>query len=525
MPLSLREVLLHPALAPGKPVLRAGFESAETAQVRWVHSSEVLDIAALLRGGEFLLTGGTNLISASANQQVDYVASLAKRKIAALAIETGPHLRTLPPEMIRAAQSAGLPLVELRKVVPFVDVAESINSVLVGESALRLQQADLISHAIAAELAEGHGLDQLLAVLAELTGTDVTLTGMMGNLLGAAVFGDRTANTAAQGIDIEVPIRGGVTGNLHIDVPAGTDAVMARVAGERVIDILSLSLLWQHPPTLQEAARAELFRAIAVRGARWRIPQLSAAAGLDSADPMIAIVIRALGATPQPFRPERILSRPNRTVLIHSDSNETLALVVLQHDIARTQRSQLVGDLTDAIAGHNHVASVGPLVAEMGEAPDSVTEARLALDIASLRHHNWAHSDAGSETRPTTFFAAGTVVDAESVAVERLAHRNIRAEVRASFVHALLSDLIENDRARDGQLLETLNRWLDYGCNASEAARALHIERQSMHNRLTRIFALIGGDPRGTGRLAGLHLATRLARTFQPLPSRAGPNT
>jgi purine catabolism regulator len=35
-----------------------------------------------------------------------------------------------------------------------------------------------------------------------------------------------------------------------------------------------------------------------------------------------------------------------------------------------------------------------------------------------------------------------------------------------------------------------------------------------MYHRLQRIFDLCGGDPRGTGRLASLHLATRLA----PLP-------
>ena len=32
-----------------------------------------------------------------------------------------------------------------------------------------------------------------------------------------------------------------------------------------------------------------------------------------------------------------------------------------------------------------------------------------------------------------------------------------------------------------------------------------------MHQRLQRIFSLCGGDPRSTGRLAALHLATRLA--------------
>ncbi|MEO6942679.1 MAG: PucR family transcriptional regulator ligand-binding domain-containing protein, partial [Terrimesophilobacter sp.] len=346
MPLSLSEILIHPALTPANPIIRAGFETAETAQVRWVHSSEVLDIASLLHGGELLLTGGSLLSNVTTQQQIEYVVSLAKRKVAALAIESGPRMRSLPKEVVDAAQQSGLPLVELRKVVPFVDVAESINSVLVGESAARLRQADLISHTIAAELAEGHGLDQLLAVLSGMISANVTLTGMMGNLLGAAIFSQESSSMPAHSIDIEVPFRGSVTGNLHIDVPAGGDPDLARVAGKRVIDILSLALLWQHPPTLMEAARAELFRAITVRGARWRIPQLASAAGLDPADHVVALVVRALGPAPLPFRLERILRRPDRTVMTHSDSNETLALVVLHHGGARAKRTQLLNDLT-----------------------------------------------------------------------------------------------------------------------------------------------------------------------------------
>jgi PucR family transcriptional regulator, purine catabolism regulatory protein len=74
--------------------------------------------------------------------------------------------------------------------------------------------------------------------------------------------------------------------------------------------------------------------------------------------------------------------------------------------------------------------------------------------------------------------------------------------------------ILEHDEQRNSQLLHTLTVWLDSGCNTAQAARELHLERQSMYHRLQRIFDLCGGDPRGTGRLAGLHLATRLA----PLP-------
>jgi purine catabolism regulator len=83
---------------------------------------------------------------------------------------------------------------------------------------------------------------------------------------------------------------------------------------------------------------------------------------------------------------------------------------------------------------------------------------------------------------------------------------------RAEFITQQLGGLLDHDAQRRSLLVETLRVWLDTGCNTAQAARELHVERQSMHQRLQRIFSLCGGDPRGTGSLAALHLATRLVR-------------
>jgi purine catabolism regulator len=102
------------------------------------------------------------------------------------------------------------------------------------------------------------------------------------------------------------------------------------------------------------------------------------------------------------------------------------------------------------------------------------------------------------------------VLDAEEFAVERLAVRSMGEAERAEFITRQLGALLDHDAQRRSLLVETLRVWLDTGCNTAQAARELHVERQSMHQRLQRIFSLCGGDPRGTGSLAALHLATRL---------------
>ncbi len=57
MSMSLGTVLRDHSLVRADPVLLTDRKHAARI-VRWVHSSEVLDIAPLLRGGELLVTGG-----------------------------------------------------------------------------------------------------------------------------------------------------------------------------------------------------------------------------------------------------------------------------------------------------------------------------------------------------------------------------------------------------------------------------------------------------------------------------------
>jgi purine catabolism regulator len=140
------------------------------------------------------------------------------------------------------------------------------------------------------------------------------------------------------------------------------------------------------------------------------------------------------------------------------------------------------------------------VAAGIATAPWSLTEARLTLELAS-----------GVGVHKHGTMQPGGVLDAEDFAVERLAFHSLDDARRTDFVRQQLGAILVHDEQRHSALLETLRVWLDSGCNTAQAARELHLERQSMHQRLQRIFGLCGGDPRGTGRLAALHLATRLA--------------
>lgn len=527
MPLFLTDVLKHPTLTAADPVIRAGAGAAAGRQLRWVHSSEVLDIAPLLSGGELLLTGGDALVSASEGRRVEYVRQLAERGVGALAVETGQTLTSLPSSMIRAAEEAGLPLIEFRKVVPFVGIMQAINSILVSESVAHLRRADEASHAMAVELAHGSSLDRILAVLAGIIGATLELSTVSGVTVGSAASEPADSNptdgsgpAAASGaqnepgqkagpgadgtlINIDVPVRGVPSARLVINVPDHADVNLARVAGGRCVDILSLALLQRMPPGLKEVAGTALLRAVSSGSQPWRLQQLSPAAGIPSSATVVAVVVRTSTSQQMRAAMDKILKRSAQQSASYVDNSELLALAALPFDGAAAARAELVAALQDLPVEAGTMTAVGPLATGIENAPWSLSEAKCALDLAG-------HASLRPAARPPSD-TEGVVIDVEELAVERLAVQHLDQGARQDYVRQQLGPLLEHDERRNSQLLATLATWLDSGCNTAQAARELHVERQSMHHRLQRIFELCGGDPRGTGRLAALHLATRLA--------------
>jgi purine catabolism regulator len=516
MSILLEDALKHPTLAAADPVVRAGARAASRAQLRWIHSSEIIDIAPLLAGGELLLTGGEALALATEERQVNYIRQLAERGVAAVAIETGTALPSLPSSMVSAAEAAGLPLIELRAVVPFVSVTQAINSMLVSDSVSQLRRAEEASHAMAVELAHGGGLDRILGVLAGITHAEVTLTSVSGATLASASPGQAEVPDAAASaphetpdlqdeprqIHIDVPIRGILAAQLLLRVPADEDQNLARTAGNRSVDILALALLQRMSPGLKEVAGAALLRAIDSGSQAWRLQQLASAAGIPSAATLVAIVVRSGMLQHLRASVEQLLARGAQPSATYVDNAELLAVAVLPGDNPLESRDALLAGLRALPAPSDTLVAVGPLAGGISEAPWSLSEARLTLELAGALGQ--PHAGPQGPHSP--------VIDCEAFAVERLAVGSLDPDQRRNFVRQQLGTLLDYDAQRNSRLLGTLATWLDSGCNTAQAARELHVERQSMHQRLQRIFELCGGDPRRTGRLAALHLAARLAR-------------
>ncbi len=497
MPLPLSELLADPTLAQSDPVVHAG-EDRMSTPVRWVHTSEVLDIAPLLRGGELLLVGGASLADATEEQRRTYVAQLAERGVAGLALETGTRLPAVPPEMVEEARARGLPLVELHAVVRFVEVTQAVNGALVNESVRRLQLADRVSHALAAGLADGLDIAGLLGVLARVTQAHVSLTTPGGELVGEAHHAVEPGPHVATGQPVTAPVSSaGVTVAILALTPSqDSDLLLLQAARDRAPEALGLALLRWRPLSQLERDSHE-FLSTAVRGNRSprRLLELADRLSIRDHHSWVGVVARLGEGRAATGGIDAALHRAGRTAVTEISQDRYLAVVALGHDDAplAEARRRVVQDLRDTPLPPQIRIAVGPGTRDLDAIGRCLREAQLTLDL---------HEQHGQEF----------VLDALALGIPRFVAAVNRSALVTELVEEQLGDLLAHDRRRGGELFETLATYLRQSGRKTDTAAALHLQRQSLYQRLERVLALLGHPEPGSDRWAAIGLAVELER-------------
>jgi len=504
MHLTLEGVLAHPALLPSEPSVRAG-ASGLGRRVRWIHSSEVIEIASLLRGGELLLTGGEMLAGASAQDQRRYVRQLAERNVAGVAIEVGPKLSSLPEAVLDEADTVGFPVIELRRRIPFVDVAEAINAELVNASVTRLRYGGELAHALSGVLAQGGDARALLEELLQRTGVPATLFTSSGQLIadsrGVEDDAAEPGAPAGTGTTSRISVRGAHAATLVLHPSADTDPELLAVVAERAGEAIGLALLRSHPPSTRDFAASELARTASrtPQDAR-RLVHLGQLIGFDPADPVlgIALVTATVGAGLSGF--DGLLRRRGRVAIDTADTEVRAVVSLPDRSRAATARASLVEELKEWVRDLDAVlVGVGPVVPGLASVSTS-----MELAVSSLRQRS--------------AYGPGSVVDSTTTAIESLLGSDDLRLRREQFVRGQLAMLLSLRPSERETLLHTLEVYLDSGYSKTRTAATLHLQRQSLYGRLERAFGMVGGDPTGTDRALPLHLALRLRHTLGEPP-------
>ncbi|MEV4863755.1 PucR family transcriptional regulator [Streptomyces ossamyceticus] len=528
--ITVRRALELPGLRGGLPEILAGADRLERT-VRWVHAGEVPNIASLLKGGELLLTTGYGLGTRPADQRA-FVRTLAARGIAALVVELGTRFTRLPPALVEAARSAGLPLVQLHREVAFVTVTEEIHTEIVNGHYALLQQAEEVHRRCTEALLGGGGVPQVLGILADFSGNPVFLETADGQLLYAAGAGPADTDPLQVWEGLRDRHQGEPpTGTTIVDVPGGgpgTGSVRARLVLLPVVAPLA-------PVHRMAAERAAGVLAVVLMQAR----QEEELAARGRGDFLTDLAEGRIEAEDAPAQARVLGFRPGGGPL--------LPVVMRLADglspgggwavLARAVGEELTLVGVPVLLGVRPVEGRVPLLVGLREeterpaVADKVAAAlRAGVERAGLQRPGgrppvvvvgtpggWEAASAGLRHAAETATAAQGLADrpwydARRLDIDLLLWRLRDHPDLAAFVDRALGPLLDHDSRSRPPLLPTLQTYLAHAGRKAETARELHLNRQTLYNRLARIGELLGTDLDDPQTVLALSLALRARR-------------
>ncbi|NMM93629.1 PucR family transcriptional regulator [Bifidobacterium oedipodis] len=175
MSVTIQDVLNNARFQQADPTVESG-ESLLDTSVRWVFTNEREDVASFLTGGELLIVEGQRFISEQWSMDLaQYVDSLVRAQVSALVVELVEQVHEVPEELLAEARLRGLVVIGLHKRIPFVDICQSINTMIVREHMRFQVEVDTMSTALRERLSHVESIESLNSAIAQLFSESVTL--------------------------------------------------------------------------------------------------------------------------------------------------------------------------------------------------------------------------------------------------------------------------------------------------------------------------------------------------------------
>ena len=546
MPMTVGQVLATSAVQDGHPLLLTAHDRLDRP-VRWVHVAEVPDVAALVSGGEVILTTLLTLPDDPARQR-RYVRDLAAAGVSALVVELGRRFAKVPDVMVAEAEAAGLPVVALRKVVKFVAVTEAVHARIVDEQHDLLTFSRAVHETFTEIGVEGADVQEILERTAAMAGTAVVLEDLAHRVVAHALAGAGATHvlagwsarsrlvpgapgtTAAPGegwLLAPVGSRRGSWGRLVLVGPPAVPADAARMLIERAAQALAVARLMERDVDAVRGRALGRFLADLLRARSADEEDLRAAAqvlGLADARRYLAVCLAPatpeLGgeAGPGAGRGD-ILERQRRVHVLAEAAGRAAAAAGL---------SVLVAPLEDGI--------VGAVLALPPRGTEAAALERLAAALRAPAAGAPGHVMAAARERTSLAQAGADLAEAAHVAraaavmpgprrdCYRITDIRLRGllmqlagdERVTAFAERELHPLLVFDDRHGMGLVALLRGYLEAGGNIAALARTTGLSRQTLYARLRTVGRVLGADLDDAETRLSLHTALLVRQLGAP---------
>jgi PucR family transcriptional regulator, purine catabolism regulatory protein len=520
--MTVADALALEAIRVGSPEVVAGADGLGR-EIRWAHAGEVRNIASLLRGGELLLTTGIALDHDDRSLS-RFAAEIAERGAAALVLELGAAFERVPPALVGAAADHGLPLIVLHREVAFVEVTEAVNQALVHRQLLLTGRLDALASRFTSMVLDGAGIPEVLGALANELRNPVVLQRDDGELLFHAIYRADSGQVlnAWDALRRDLP---DAPRSVRVALPAGREAQRGSLVALEIDNPLpEIAAPAMERTAAMVAVITRQTRQEEVLVARERGNLLADLMARESSEAEVARQVGAMGfPRGVPYLLPCVLAGPANVL------RETQATVwaLAWREIRQALDAHGVPVLGGLMPGENKLA----IVAGLSAADQRETRANALAELAAQAlKRQFGFEDTpplyvGEASRSWTsalrslreVAAASTLrhegtgwYDATIPDLRRLLWELRDAGELLAFSQRRLAPLVEHDAARRSDLLHTLEVYLDCGGRKTDAARILHLERQSLYHRISRIEGLLGASLDDPDTRLGAHLAVRI---------------
>ncbi|GAB3213632.1 PucR family transcriptional regulator [Marinactinospora thermotolerans] len=512
------------------PRLRLRFLSgAEQARrdVRWVYTTDLLEPARYLSGGELVLTG--MMWHNRPEDSETFVRSLVRADVACLA--AGTALGEVPDDLVRACERHGMPLLEVPPETGFGAVTEEAIRLLERRRFVTIAERRDRHRRLMTEVATGGGLSEALTEAAweadvtawvlSATGRTVVQTGPTLTAAERTALAGRFLTATTFPLRVDLPPRGeGAPRVLTLMAVRGRDphplaGWFLAVTGdhnrwpeerqEAVAELLSIVVLARsrdEERAADDARRAEGIAGLLTEQRFDEVAALLRTADRDGAGPTAGHVVLSAMLLPRPRVPDLARRVVTELVAAHpgaivTGEDDVLAIVPVAEaegaaELLREEIAHGARVLERGLGEHRLVVGVASMARDVAGLRGAAVEARHARRLAELR---------GGPSR----VIAGAEIDSHELLLA-----SVPQEVQSSYRDRLLGPLLDYDRDHRSDLVETLETFLRHSGSWQRCAAAMHVHVNTLRYRIGRIEELTGRDLSSLEHRVDLFLALKL---------------